>query len=263
MISSVIVKLWLSILVLVCGLSEQAGEPKMKAINPTTVDPEAEDRLRERWTAFVAEVNKELSFDLNASSPKVVSVVSHRDLYLTCAFSKPLRRHQISFLRLSDFSLLFVGEKRHTRDSRFSVSYSAHGLAWTLRLKNVQFEDRGLYECQVNTSPEAISLVLNVTVLRGRTRILPPDPLIYVNAGGQLSLHCVIETGPVRPQFILWYKEDKLVEYSSKSASVGLSSNGTDHVSTLKVENVSVADSGLYRCDSDLTDEAAIQVNPT
>lgn len=90
----------LNVLICLAGSSED----KMKAIDNN------EERLRERWTAFVAEVNKELSFDLNASSPLHVSVVENRDLYLTCAFTKPLRRHRISFLRLKDFSLLYIGQ---------------------------------------------------------------------------------------------------------------------------------------------------------
>ena len=60
----------------------------------------------------MAEVNKELDFDLNASSPIHVSVVENRDLYLTCAFTKPLRRHRISFLSLKDFGLLYIGQAR-------------------------------------------------------------------------------------------------------------------------------------------------------
>ena len=179
---------------------------------------------------------------------------------MTCAFTKPLRRHQVSFLRLNDLSLLFVGDYRHTRDQRFSVASAPDGLSWTLRLKSVTFQDRGRYECQVNTSPESTSAVFLVTVLPGRTRILPPEPIIYVNAGGQLSLHCVIETGPVRPQFILWYKEDKLVEYSSPRATVNLAYNKTNSVSELVIENVTLSDNGFYKCDSDLTEEASIQV---
>lgn len=134
------------------------------------------------------------------------------------------------------------------------------GHAWTLKLKSVTFGDSGLYECQVNTSPESISLILNVTVVSGRTRILPPDPLIYVNAGGQISLRCVIETGPVRPQFILWYKQDKLVEYSSQKAQVELSSDHHGFVSHLVIDNVTLQDGGLYKCDSDLTGEQSVQV---
>jgi hypothetical protein len=249
--------IWLSLLVLMSGL-EAATEDDLKP-KVAAADPEADERLRERWTAFVAEVNKELTFDLNASSPRLVSVVQNRDLYLTCAFTKPLRRHQVSFLRLKDFSLLFVGQERHTPEQRFSVVST--GQAWTLRLKRATLADSGLYECQVNTSPESISLIHKVTVLAGRTRILPDDKAqINVNVGGQLSLHCVIETGPVKPQFILWYKADKLVEYSSNTAVVSISTNGTDSVSHLMINNVSVADSGDYRCGSDLTPEASVQV---
>ena len=93
-----------------------------------------------------------------------------------------------------------------------------------------------------------------------RTRILPPDPLIYVNAGGQISLHCVIETGPVEPQFILWYKEGKLVEYSSKRASIDVQSDEKGFRSHLIIDNVTLSDAGLYKCDSDLTGEESVQV---
>ena len=113
----------------------------------------------------------------------------------------------------------------------------------------------------MNTSPESISLILNVTVVSGRTRILPPDPLIYVNAGGQISLRCVIETGPVKPQFILWYKEGKLVEYSSKKASVTtFDKDQKGFFSHLLIDNVTLEDGGLYKCDSDLTGEESVQV---
>ena len=96
-----------------------------------------------------------------------------------------------------------------------------------------------------------------------RTRILPPDPLIYVNAGGQISLHCVIETGPVEPQFILWYKEGKLVEYSSVRASVTVETDDSEKgvfQSHLIIDNVTLSDAGLYKCDSDLTGEESVQV---
>lgn len=279
-------KVWLSLwLTMISLIDANLNEPG-RAFPTSPIKPgseQTEDRLRERWTAFVAEANKELTFDYNASSPKQVSAVKDRDLFLTCAFTKPLRRHQVSFLRQNDLSLLLVGNYRHTRDQRFSAAQASDGFSWTLRLKSVAFEDRGRYECQVckyiyllrfcykgfqncclfhqvNTSPESISLVFNVTVLPGRTRILPPDTVIYVNAGGQLNLQCVIETGPVRPQFILWYKEDKLVEYSSSRATVNLAWNKTNSVSELVIENVTLGDNGFYKCDSDLTEEASIQV---
>ena len=55
-------KLWLLVILLI-GLIKAKEEEKKQPIDPVT-----EERLKERWTAFVAEVNKELDFDTNASS---------------------------------------------------------------------------------------------------------------------------------------------------------------------------------------------------
>ena len=263
---------------------------RLSTATPAPIDPEAEERLRERWTAFIAEANRELTFDLNASSPLEVAAVTDRDLFLVCAFTKPLRRHQISFMRLRDFSLLFIGRHKHTPEKQFSLVSSDDLKVWTLRVRSVGPADSGLYECQVNTSPRALTRLFNVTVLSGRARIEAPSSAtsstasrgqgknvggfrgggressgdsggaIYLNVGGKLTLRCLIETGPVKPQFILWYRDDKLVEYSA-DAVVTTTSNGTRHTSLLEVRNVSVLDSGEYRCGSDLTSEAKIQVN--
>lgn len=109
----VVIKCWLSSLLLLLTSFLTTGQDtqmKLKIDQNSNLNRTNEERLRERWTAFVAEVNKELDFDLNASSPLHLSAVENRDLYLTCAFTKPLRRHQISFLRLKDFSLLYIGK---------------------------------------------------------------------------------------------------------------------------------------------------------
>ena len=76
----------------------------------------AEKRLRDRWKAFMAEATKEISFDHRLSSPSVVTAITNRDLLITCATNRPLRgQYRLSFIRLKDFSLLFVGERRHMR----------------------------------------------------------------------------------------------------------------------------------------------------
>ena len=76
----------------------------------------AEKRLRDRWKAFLAEATKEISFDHKLSSPTIVTAITNRDLIITCATNRPLRgQYRLSFIRLKDFSLLFVGERRHMR----------------------------------------------------------------------------------------------------------------------------------------------------
>ena len=38
---------------------------------------------------------------------------------------------------------------------------------------------------------------------------------LIVEAGTTLILDCVLDSGPVQPQFILWFKDDRVVEYRS------------------------------------------------
>ena len=64
-------KLWLLVILLIGLINAKESEKKpMKATAAAkgNIDPVTEERLKERWTAFVAEVNKELDFDTNASS---------------------------------------------------------------------------------------------------------------------------------------------------------------------------------------------------
>ena len=65
-------KLWLLAILLIGLINAKESEKKpMKAAAAAAkgnIDPVTEERLKERWTAFVAEVNKELDFDTNASS---------------------------------------------------------------------------------------------------------------------------------------------------------------------------------------------------
>jgi len=81
------------------------------------VDTKAiERRLRDRWKAFLAEATKEIHFNRSTSSPKNVTAIANRDLLITCTINRPIRgQYRLSFIRLKDFSLLFVGERRHIR----------------------------------------------------------------------------------------------------------------------------------------------------
>ena len=65
----IICKLWL-LVILLSGLikAKESASKEKTASTSEAIDPVTEERLKERWTAFVAEVNKELDFDTNASS---------------------------------------------------------------------------------------------------------------------------------------------------------------------------------------------------
>ena len=103
------------------------------------------------------------------------------------------------------------------RDIRYQVLHSNSGedaSTWALQIRNIQQRDAGRYECQINTEPKPKSHIVNVKVVTGHVWILPSDPVVHVGTGGQLNLDCVVDTGPVEPQFILWYRDDRIIEYS-------------------------------------------------
>ena len=101
------------------------------------------------------------------------------------------------------------------RDPRYQVLHSAEEPnTWSLQIRNVQESDAGKYECQINTEPKPITHTVQVKVVAGHIWILPSDPVVHVGTGGQLNLDCVVDTGPVLPQFILWYRDNRIIEYS-------------------------------------------------
>ena len=103
------------------------------------------------------------------------------------------------------------------RDDRYQVLHSDTGKdasAWSLQIRNIRKEDEGSYECQINTQPRPRSHVVHVSVVNGHIWILPSDPVVFVGIGGQLNLDCVVDAGPVQPQFILWYRDNRIIEYS-------------------------------------------------
>ena len=50
-------------------------------------------------------------------------------------------------------SLISIGKYKYIRDERFRIVHEHHDEDWILVIKSVTEADRGVYECQVNTSP--------------------------------------------------------------------------------------------------------------
>lgn len=73
--------------------------------------------------------------------------------------NKNIRNIKTSWIRQRDGQILTVNKKKHSsflgKDERISVYYSMLRRSW-LRIKAVEKEDEGLYECQVSTSPPRV-----------------------------------------------------------------------------------------------------------
>lgn len=67
----------------------------------------------------------------------------------------PLRNNctQVSWIRRRDFQLLTVGLSTYSSDDRFLVEHARHMGHWSLRIKSVRDDDKGLYECQLSVHP--------------------------------------------------------------------------------------------------------------
>ena len=49
--------------------------------------------------------------------------------------------------------LISVGKYQYIQDDRFKIIHEAHSHDWILRIQAVDYDDAGMYECQVNTEP--------------------------------------------------------------------------------------------------------------
>ena len=59
----------------------------------------------------------------------------------------------MSWIRHRDIHLLTVGRYTYTSDQRFSAHHVPMTHFWQLRIRELNHEDAGKYECQVSTTP--------------------------------------------------------------------------------------------------------------
>lgn len=77
--------------------------------------------------------------------------------------TSPYAMQQVSWIRRRDFQLLTVGLSTYSSDDRFLVEHARHMGHWSLRIKAVRDEDKGLYECQLSIHPtQSIYIELKV-----------------------------------------------------------------------------------------------------
>lgn len=85
---------------------------------------------------------------VNHPAPRIIPQAS------ICTKRQPLSpSRQVSWIRRQDFQLLTVGLSTYSSDERFQVEHTRHMGHWSLRIKAVREDDRGLYECQLSVHP--------------------------------------------------------------------------------------------------------------
>ena len=59
---------------------------------------------------------------------------------------------QVAFIHIDRQMILTIHNHVITRIPRFTITHDKH-FTWSLKIENVQKEDKGFYMCQVNTDP--------------------------------------------------------------------------------------------------------------
>lgn len=156
---------------------------------------------------------------------------------LPCQFNSP---GIVTWVRRKDRQLLTVGRSTHSIDMRFVV---ANGPGWNLLIKNVNHEDAGLYECQIQTEPMQQRFVrLNITEAYS---VIPGGPDLHVKQGSSLRLECQLMAAAELPSYVFWYREARMINYDNEpGVRFELRRNG----SVLIVEKVKLSHGANYTC---------------
>ncbi len=93
------------------------------------------------------------------SDPEV-TVQEGQTAFFKCVVGSIRNNETISWVRRSDARLLFVGKTRIVGDGRFDLitKDNEHSVERTLRIRHVDANDTGNFECQLSTSPKLSKL---------------------------------------------------------------------------------------------------------
>ncbi|KAG4065331.1 hypothetical protein HA402_012773, partial [Bradysia odoriphaga] len=154
----------------------------------------------------------------------------------------------VSWIRRRDFQLLTVGLSTYSSDDRFLVEHARHMGHWSLRIKSVRDEDKGLYECQLNLYP-TVSIFVELKVVEAVADIVgAPD--LHIDEGSTLRLECKLKRATENPAYVFWYHDNKMVNYDIQDGfsvssfqtphnhhSNGVSSSSSSPISSSNISN--------------------------
>ncbi|XP_018024951.1 zwei Ig domain protein zig-8, partial [Hyalella azteca] len=165
--------------------------------------------------------------------------------FLHCKINH-LADRAVTWIRKSDVQVLTVNSYTYTSDQRFSAHSSDDADEWVLKITSAQIDDSGGYECQVSTETK-MSLTYELKVVVAQAEISGTRE-VYMNSGGDLDLRCTVPQITDPPEFILWYHQRTIINYSDRSG-VRVTMNSARKTSRLFIKSARAADSGNYTCN--------------
>ncbi|XP_063847016.1 uncharacterized protein LOC135092430 isoform X2 [Scylla paramamosain] len=140
--------------------------------------------------------------------------------------------------------VLAMGRYKYTSDERVAVLHETGSNDYSLRVSHLHPEDSAIYECRVNTEPHQVAKV-KLVVIDAYSVIFGASE-VRVTAGGTLYLLCLVLQVTDVPEYILWYHDTDIIDYSKSSITV--KTEEETRSSELQVHNISFSDAGNYTC---------------
>lgn len=212
-------------------------------------------------------------FDMTEDERDVTGIAG-KVTHLVCRI-KNLGNHTISWVRHRDTNLLTIGLLTFTKDRRISAIHRSSSEDWVLEIRATRLSDKGLYECQISTTPVR-SYVMHLSVAEPSVTLRGVGEL-HVKDGSRIEISCEIANFPRPITFVTWYKDGKSLHGSprhrvslrpkpapptnSSSSASSSSSSYPDFVSSIVVEHATEVDSGKYGCDSEAGESGLTDVH--
>ncbi|XP_053974158.1 igLON family member 5-like [Hylaeus anthracinus] len=211
--------------------------PLLLASSPYLVQP-IDGAIRGEKPASEETRNQNNVLSSVAAPVKDVLAQTGGNAMLPCRFTGP---GIVTWIRRRDRQLLTVGRDTHTIDRRFVVVPNSPD--WTLLIKNIQHDDAGVYECQIQTEPVQQRFIrLSITEAYS---MIPGGPDLHVKQGSSLRLECQLMASAEAPSFIFWYREKNMINYDKEP---GVRVEATKNGSILIVDKVKLSHGANYTC---------------
>ncbi|CAL4064953.1 unnamed protein product [Meganyctiphanes norvegica] len=166
----------------------------------------------------------------------------------------------VSWIRHRDLHLLTVNAYTYTSDQRFQALFEASTKTWVLLVASVQLRDRGIYECQIGTTPPQAHFV-HLDILEPRSEILGGTDL-HINAGSTINLTCLLLYHAKPPNMLNWLHNGTEIRYDGSRGGVSiLTEAGEVTRSALLIQEARPHDSGTYTCSPQGANNATANVH--
>nr|XP_027212551.1 uncharacterized protein LOC113805696 [Penaeus vannamei] len=216
-----------------------------------------------------------------STTPTNLTVVSGQTAYLPCRVHM-LGEKSVTWMRGRDLHILTVGELTYSADERFQVLHTPETEG--LDAAGECHATLGLRDLQVPSQLTSQDLQRRQSQRHGRRldnrlyRLPAADPehgeyatrivgesSRYLQAGSSLALECVVTHTHDPPPALLWFRQQRLLDYDSPRGGIAIMLEKTRERTTsrLMMSAVQVSDSGNYTCVPIRAPPASVSVHVT